>query len=131
MEKLDSCVAMGTDLYFVLYSTTDRSSFEEASLLCRYLLKTKSVDPSYVYLTANKKDLEHIKEVDEMEGRFLAQSLACRFHQISVVENFDEIQTIVYDSVRHQLENHSKTGGQTIRGFFDNVLRKKSTATCN
>jgi len=124
LEKIDNCVHTGSDLFFVLYSTTDRSSFEEASLLCQYLLKTKNVSPACLTLLGNKSDLKHFREVDEYEGRLLAQALECGFFQLSVSEGFDDSQNVLYSTLR-QFVNTQKQG--SIRVFIDNVLSRKKS----
>ncbi|XP_067036013.1 ras-related and estrogen-regulated growth inhibitor-like [Acropora muricata] len=128
LEKVDNCVHTGSDLFFVLYSTTDRSSFEEASLLCRYLLKTKNINPACLILLGNKTDLKHFREVDEYEGRLLAQALECGFHQLSVSEGFVDSQNVLYNTLR-QFVNSQKQGSPSIRLFFDNVLSRKKSVS--
>lgn len=126
LEKIDNCVHTGSDLFFVLYSTIDRSSFEEASLLCQYLLKTKNVNPTCLVLVGNKSDLKHFREVDEYEGRLLAQALECGFFQLSVSEGFDDSQNVLYNTLR-QYVNTQKHGSPSIRVFIDSVLSRKKS----
>lgn len=38
-------------------------------------------------LLANKMDLEHLREVEEVEGRELSKQYGCQFHEISVAED--------------------------------------------
>lgn len=126
LEKIDNCVHTGSDLFFVLYSTIDRASFEEASLLCQYLLKTKNVNPACLVLVGNKSDLKHFREVEEYEGRLLAQALECGFCQLSASEGFDDSQNVLYNTLR-QFVNTQKHGSPSIRVFIDNVLSRKKS----
>lgn len=126
LEKIDNCVHTGSDLFFVLYSTIDRASFEEASLLCQYLLKTKNINPACLVLVGNKSDLKHFREVEEYEGRLLAQALECGFCQLSASEGFDDSQTVLYNTLR-QYVNTQKHGSPSIRVFIDNVLSRKKS----
>lgn len=128
LEKIDNCVHSGSDLFFVLYSTTDRSSFEEASLLCQYLLKTKNVNPACLILLGNKTDLKHFREVHEYEGRLLAQALECGFYQLSASEGFDDSQNVLYNTLR-QFVNAQKKGSPSVRVFIDNVLSRKKSVS--
>lgn len=128
LEKIDNCVHSGSDLFFVLYSTTDRSSFEEASLLCQYLLKTKNVNPACLILLGNKTDLKHFREVHEYEGRLLAQALECGFDQLSASEGFDDSQNVLYNTLR-QFVNAQKKGSPSVRVFIDNVLSRKKSVS--
>ena len=93
MEKIDSCSTL--DLLFVLYSITDRSSFQEATLIIKYLLETKNFPASTIFLIASKADLKRHTEVTEFEGRLFAVNSGCLFHQLSNSDGFSEHCSIV------------------------------------
>ena len=103
MEKIDACSS--ADVFFVLYSTTDRSSFKEAALIIRYLLETRNVAQSAIFLIATKKDLKYEQDVTEYEGRLLAMDLGCEFYIISSSEGFDGTQDVLRGSLRFTLSN--------------------------
>lgn len=103
VEKIDACSS--ADVYFVLYSTTDRSSFREAALITKYLLETRNVNRAAIFLIATKKDLKYEQDVTEYEGRLLAMELGCEFYTISSYEGFDGTQDVLRGSLRFSLNN--------------------------
>ena len=67
------------DVFLILYSITDRSSFEEADRIASFIKDGKNVDSIFLILVGTKKDLEHFREVDESEGSDLAQQAGVSF----------------------------------------------------
>lgn len=107
MDKIDACSS--ADVFFVLYSTTDRASFKEAALIIRYLHETRNISQEAIFLIATKKDLKYEQDVTEYEGRLLAMDLGCEFYIISSSEGFDGTQDVLRGSLRVTLNNkHSK-----------------------
>lgn len=105
-EKMQNCISFA-ELFFVLYSTTDRTSFEEASLVARYILQDKSLTSgATVMIVATKCDLEHLREVEEKEGRLLAKDLNCEFYQVSNSEGYSETQELLYESLQRCLNKN-------------------------
>ncbi|EDO32337.1 predicted protein, partial [Nematostella vectensis] len=98
-EKLERA-SENTEIYFLLYSTTDKRSFTEAEEIAEYLFETKNIDPSTLTIVATKKDLVHMREVDEYEGRFLAQNYGCAFAQISISEHYTETVSTVQNAIK-------------------------------
>lgn len=92
-EKIDTCAAQ--DIMFVLYSITDRSSFQEATLIVKYLHEAKNIPPSSIFLIASKADLKRNAEVTEFEGNLFAVNTGCSFHQLSNSESFFEHNKII------------------------------------
>lgn len=111
VEKIDACSS--ADVFFVLYSSTDRSSFKEAALIIRYLLETRNVAQSAIFLIATKKDLKYEQDVTEYEGRLLAMDLGCEFYIISSSEGFDGTQDVLRGSLRSTLSNKNGTGSRS------------------
>jgi Ras-related and estrogen-regulated growth inhibitor-like protein len=79
VQWADGCV--------VVYSITDRQSFQYAVEALENLQKLRPVSSVPVTLLANKADLEHLREVDEVEGRATALKNGCQFYEVSVAEN--------------------------------------------
>ncbi|XP_047108363.1 ras-related and estrogen-regulated growth inhibitor-like protein [Schistocerca piceifrons] len=75
VEWSDACV--------LVYSITDRQSFEYAHTALQRLLKTGRPTT----LLANKADLEHLRQVEESEGRKAASEGSCAFYEVSAVDN--------------------------------------------
>lgn len=92
-EKIDTCAVQ--DIMFVLYSITDRSSFQEATLIVKYLHEAKNIPSTSIFLIASKADLKRHTEVTEFEGKLFAVNTGCSFHQLSNSESFFEHNKIL------------------------------------
>ena len=119
MEKIDACST--ADVFFVLYSTTDRSSFKEAALIIRYLHETRNIAQEAIFLIATKKDLKHEQDVTEYEGRLLAMDLGCEFYIISSSESFDGTQDVLRGSLRLTMSNKNS---KDISGSRSPLMRR-------
>ena len=127
------------ELFFVLYSTTDRSSFDEAAVVARYIQQNKFFQPNAtLLLVATKTDLRHLKEVDEYEGRFLAQDLDCGFFQVSISEGYVETYDILNTALRlciNRMDTDKMRGSAFSRvkeGLMEtakSLSRKKSSSS--
>ncbi|KAL9982501.1 hypothetical protein ACROYT_G004550 [Oculina patagonica] len=128
-EKMQMCISFA-ELFFVLYSTTDRTSFEEASLMARYILQDKSLtSTATIMIVATKSDLEHSREVGEQEGRLLAKDLNCEFYQVSNSEGYLETQELLYHSLKRCLnKNKSSPLTRVKEGLVETAksFRKRS-----
>lgn len=116
----------------MLYSTIDRTSFEEASLVARYILQDKSLTSgATVMIVATKSDLEHLREVEEKEGRILAKDLNCEFYQVSNSEGYLETQELLYESLQRCLnKNKSSPLTRVKEGLVETAksFRKRSSS---
>lgn len=109
------CIAFA-ELFFVLYSTTDRTSFEEASLLTRYIQQDKSLgSTATIMLVGTKSDLQHFREVEEHEGRLLAKDLNCGFYQISNSEGYVETQDLLFEALKRCLDKNKSSPLSRVR----------------
>ncbi|GIY07073.1 ras-like protein family member 12 [Caerostris darwini] len=74
--------------FIVVYSICSRSSFLIAADCCRNLL----LRGQPILLLANKRDLEHIREVSTEEGQSLAKELGgVHFAEVSAADSFAEV----------------------------------------
>lgn len=87
------------ELFFILYSITDRISFMEARRLGRYFKKVKN-NNSTLILVATKTDQERHRKIRENEGLGLAKELGSVFCEISISEGFTETNSLLFDSLR-------------------------------
>ncbi|KAK9510177.1 hypothetical protein O3M35_005018 [Rhynocoris fuscipes] len=71
----------------IVYSITDRQSFQYAVEALESIQKLKNVTSVPATLLANKADLAHLREVKEEEGRSVALRNGCPFYEVSVAEN--------------------------------------------
>ncbi|XP_046546559.1 ras-related and estrogen-regulated growth inhibitor-like [Haliotis rubra] len=88
-ETLEKHLRWG-DGFVLLYSVTDRQSFQEATKLKDWLFKVRGQDTPIV-LVANKSDLLTARAVTEDEGLGLAGEMDCPKYELSVAEGFQAV----------------------------------------
>ncbi|CAG9865017.1 unnamed protein product, partial [Phyllotreta striolata] len=84
------------DACMVVYDITCQNSFKQAGDMLQRALNLRSNMPTV--LLGNKADLEHLRQVEELDGRTLAVQNNCQFFEVSVAENSSAIYT-AFDSV--------------------------------
>ncbi|XP_078068211.1 GTP-binding protein RAD [Mustelus asterias] len=80
----DHCMKLG-DAYIIVYSVTDRASFEKASELRIQLRRVRQTEDIPIILVGNKSDLVRSREVSVEEGRSCAVVFNCKFIETSAV----------------------------------------------
>uniref|UniRef100_A0A4W3GRS5 GTP-binding protein n=1 Tax=Callorhinchus milii TaxID=7868 RepID=A0A4W3GRS5_CALMI len=78
----DYCMQVG-NAYVIVYSITDRASFESASELRIQLRRTRQAENIPIILVGNKSDLVRCREVSVEEGRTCAVVFDCKFIETS------------------------------------------------
>ncbi|KAK2819714.1 hypothetical protein Q7C36_021360 [Tachysurus vachellii] len=78
----DQCMCMG-DAYIIVYSVTDKSSFEKASELRIQLRRARQSENIPIILVGNKTDLVRSREVSVDEGSACAVVFDCKFIETS------------------------------------------------
>ncbi|KAG7470060.1 hypothetical protein MATL_G00135240 [Megalops atlanticus] len=78
----DQCMQAG-DAYLIVYSITDRASFEKASELRIQLRRARQSEDIPIILVGNKCDLVRCREVSVNEGRACAVVFDCKFIETS------------------------------------------------
>ncbi|XP_027646086.2 GTP-binding protein REM 1 [Falco biarmicus] len=76
------CLQVG-NAYVIVYSITDRSSFESASELRIQLRRARQAEDIPIILVGNKTDLVRCREVSIEEGRACAVVFDCKFIETS------------------------------------------------
>ncbi|XP_066493186.1 GTP-binding protein RAD [Tiliqua scincoides] len=76
------CMKMG-DAYIIVYSVTDKVSFEKASELRIQLRRARQTEDIPIILVGNKSDLVRSREVSIEEGRACAVVFDCKFIETS------------------------------------------------
>ncbi|XP_030313541.1 GTP-binding protein RAD [Calypte anna] len=76
------CMKMG-DAYIIVYSVTDKVSFEKASELRIQLRRARQTEDIPIILVGNKSDLVRSREVSVDEGRACAVVFDCKFIETS------------------------------------------------
>uniref|UniRef100_A0A8C9W286 GTP-binding protein n=1 Tax=Scleropages formosus TaxID=113540 RepID=A0A8C9W286_SCLFO len=78
----EQCMRMG-DAYIIVYSVTDKASFEKASELRIQLRRARQSENIPIILVGNKSDLVRSREVSVEEGRACAVVFDCKFIETS------------------------------------------------
>ncbi|XP_022913684.1 ras-related and estrogen-regulated growth inhibitor-like protein [Onthophagus taurus] len=97
------------DACIIAYDITSKSSMHHAEQLLQRVQQLRSQMP--IVLLGNKSDLEHLREVEEIDGRTTAVQHGCQFYEVSVAENSSTIYT-AFDMVLsdcRQLQATQKT----------------------
>ena len=105
-EKLTLISRQG-DIFIILYSITDRSSFEEAKRIARFI-KDSTADSVAIAIVANKCDLEHFRRVKYEEGKSLSMELNCAFHEVTTSEDNKQAREVVQKSVSSFIRSREK-----------------------
>lgn len=104
-EKLENIIGYA-DIFLVLYSITDRNSFQEAGKIVKYIRRYRTLDSSSIIIAGTKTDLEHFRTVRETDGSRLTYSLNCGFFEISISENYGDTLNMFNDILRQYLNAH-------------------------
>ena len=105
-EKV-SLISRQGDIFIILYSITDRSSFEEAKRIARFV-KDSTADSVAIAIVANKCDLEHFRRVKYEEGESLSMELNCAFHEVTTSEDNKQAREVVQKSVSSFIRSREK-----------------------
>ncbi|KAI4464916.1 ras-like family member 11 [Holotrichia oblita] len=81
------------DACIVVYDVTSRDSLNHAVELLQRVQQLRS--QILTVLLGNKCDLEHLREVEEIDGRTVGVQHGCQFYEISVAENSPTIYSAV------------------------------------
>jgi hypothetical protein len=78
-------------------------SFKQAVKIGRYMNHFRNTEtPTTMALVGTKKDLEHLREVEEPRGRQLSSELGCLFQEISISEStgYEEVSDVIHGVLR-------------------------------
>ncbi|XP_058034237.1 GTP-binding protein GEM [Ahaetulla prasina] len=105
----DQCMKVG-DAYVIVYSITDRASFERASELRIRLRRARKMEDLPIILVGNKSDLVRRREVSVSEGRACAVVFDCKFIETSaaVQHNVRELFEGIVRQVRLRRDSREK-----------------------
>ncbi|KAG5274450.1 hypothetical protein AALO_G00136440 [Alosa alosa] len=120
----DYCMQVG-NAYVIVYSITDRNSFESASELRIQLRRIRQAENIPIILVGNKSDLVRCREVAVEEGRACAVVFDCKFIETSASlhHNVDELLEGIVRQIR--LRRDSKETNERRRS----VYRRKESIT--
>lgn len=86
-----TCSIQWADAVVLVYSVTDRSSFDLIDQLHQLVVRSSGASMPPVILLANKADLLHLRRVDSQQGPILAGNLGCSFYEVSASEDYNQV----------------------------------------
>lgn len=86
-----TCSIQWADAVVLVYSVTDRRSFDLIDHLHQLVVRTGGANMPPVILLANKADLLHMRRVDTQQGPSLAGNLGCSFYEVSASEDYSQV----------------------------------------
>ena len=86
-----TCSIKWADAVVLVYSVTDRRSFDLIEQLHQQVVRTGGANMPPVILLANKADLLHLRQVDAQQGPMLAETLGCSFYEVSASEDYSQV----------------------------------------
>lgn len=121
--------AIWADGLILVYSITDRKSFEEIQHLHNLIdpFKQKTV----VIIFGNKSDLEHKRQVPEKEAASLAEKLQCSFFEGSASEGHTKISEAFHELykevAKRKKERKVSLSPRPLRNALGKVFRRNSS----
>lgn len=115
--------------YCVIYSSSDRSSFQIAEQILQVLWTSENIAQKAVILVANKADLARSRMVTSDDGKQMATQYDCKFIETSVGinHNVDELLVGLLSQIRLKLENPEKSRDL----FRKRSIRKSKRRACS
>lgn len=102
--------------FLLVYSITDRQSFEEIMTFQQQILRVKDKDNFPMIVVGNKCDLDGERQVSTQEGQNLARQFDCKFIETSAKSRIN-VDNAFYDIVReirrYNKEMSSYTGASS------------------
>ncbi|XP_046650846.1 ras-like protein family member 12 isoform X1 [Daphnia pulicaria] len=99
------------DGYLVIYSITQRSSFETAQRyldgISQHLRLTTTYDAPLI-LIGNKVDLERYRTVSKPEGSSLAHFYNAAFFETSAAEEFSSVERVFHEAIREVIREQER-----------------------
>jgi len=140
-EVLDPCskeetevprdeIIQWADGFLLVYSITDRPSFNYVKILRQHIYDTKTLPKEYpqgaaaqfpVVIIGNKSDLIHLRQVSTDEGDILSKDLDALFTELSAAEHVTQVAEAFFDLCR---EVHA-VRRRTKQSLLDRMLGKK------
>lgn len=124
-------VVQWADGFLLIYSITDRLSFNLLKILRQHIYENKQVPrdtsgqntPPQIpmVVVANKSDLIHLRQVSTEEGEILSKDMDSVFTELSAAEHVAQVSEAFYDLCR---EVHA-VRRRTKQSLLDRMLGKK------
>ncbi|XP_075568024.1 ras-related and estrogen-regulated growth inhibitor [Pelecanus crispus] len=130
------------DGFAVVYSVTDRCSFDEVMRLC-FLInhihsspkRSSGSDQPPVVIVANKKDLQFDRMVSTEDGENLSKALKLPFYEISTRDSYEET-VAVFNTLYQELmrQGHFSPGSfkrRTVSKLMEKIPKMQASSTLN
>lgn len=121
--------AIWADGLILVYSITDRKSFEEIQQI--YNLIDQFKQKTVVIIFGNKSDLEHKRQVLEKEAASFAQKLQCSFYEGSASEGHMKISEAFHELYKEVAKRKKERKGslspRPLRNALGKVFRRNSS----
>ncbi|KAM9479305.1 ras-like protein family member 11B [Salvelinus alpinus] len=129
-----TCSIQWADAVVLVYSVTDRHSFDLIGQLHQLVARAGGANVPPVILLANKADLLHMRRVDAEQGPLLAAALGCSFYEVSASEDYSQVHGAFHRLCCHMakqqpqasLSSHTTTGAGEKKGRSPLIPRPKS-----
>ncbi|XP_009891705.1 PREDICTED: GTP-binding protein REM 1 isoform X2 [Charadrius vociferus] len=118
------CLKVG-NAYVIVYSVTDRGSFESASELRIQLRRVRQAEDIPIILVGNKTDLVRCREVSVEEGRACAVVFDCKFIETSAALQHNVAE--LFEGVVRQIR--LRRGGKEARMHPNPSQKRKESLT--
>lgn len=86
-----TCSIQWADAVVLVYSVTDRRSFDLIDQLHQLIVRVGRANVLPVIVLANKADLLHMRRVEAQQGPLLAAGLGCVFYEVSASEDYSQV----------------------------------------
>ncbi|XP_067086085.1 ras-like protein family member 11B [Osmerus mordax] len=88
-----TCSIQWADAVVLVYSVTDRHSFDLIGPLHQQVARVGGPDGPPVIVLANKMDLLHLRSVEAQQGPLLAAGLGCVCYEVSASEDYSQVHS--------------------------------------
>ncbi|CAG2102559.1 unnamed protein product [Medioppia subpectinata] len=116
------------DGFLLVYSVTDKQSFENIRHFFTQILRVKDRDSYPMLLAANKVDLVHLRKVTEEQGREMAAQLKVPYIETSAKDPPLNVDAAFHEVVRI-IRNQPQNGDKRRKTWFRRRQRKKCHIT--
>ncbi|KAL4829270.1 hypothetical protein H8958_000244 [Nasalis larvatus] len=123
--------------FLLVFSVTDRGSFEEIYKFQRQILRVKDRDEFPMILIGNKADLDHQRQVTQEEGQQLARQLKVTYMEASakirmnVDQAFHELVRVIRTHPLKQLHSSAYAGVDAFVPFFGGGRKERNNMLCS
>lgn len=124
------CHIRSADGFLIVYSATDRHSFEAVPAIKRLLDDQRRARNVSCVVVANKADLQHQRRVTTAEGERVAAELACAFFETSASDGGEDIAEAFHELYREVkrrklLEGKSRrrSSAQQVKQVLNKVFK--------